>query len=1471
MIFTIFGLLTIIMVSNCVFYEIFEDFNNNSIKTFDKNWTCEGNNSIISTSNIYSCKNEIYFIRLENNTNHATQFNRQFKSCLLIIRYSGNQDNIRIIIDQNKIIDEFYGPYQDQRLGKSVQCDKIIDEFNYQLRKTKVLELPHASDQINIQLQSNANENTYNEQYLFRNVQIFVNSCYKTCKTCVNDQINGCSTCYNNGLINSTFCDTCSTKINERFLLIPDGCVSECPIGFSYDVDQICYKNSKLIPCLTSSGLYQSNSLTNSSYSCDLNSSAIELRFRFTFTNSLTKQLQVNLGDVAVATIQGSILIANSKSKVIIHEKQTNTIRVEISTPISAQKEIINFISEQSIQISDMVIEYLVCEENCEICKDEQNCQVCINPRLMFEGKCVEACPDYTYKFKSNCYIFNQNLYFYNNLKMQYVFREFYDLSTRKDRVNDLFILDQSNKATINQYNFQKGEDILFSYLPYKRILGGPFVWVNAKFKFQLKLPSYKQILIVTFELYQGDYQLNRNYFRYQINNLEEKTIILLKNTKVMNDQHWNDSFNTFKMTINQSIFYEESNNNSLNIQFQCDNNYIDSNQSFCAISNFFIVSLTCQSQFQLDFYKYNSNENPCVSFCGDGQIAPDEECDDGNLEPFDGCFNCLFQCNEQCEICTKGDCLRCNVGYYLNQIDKGCYTKCGDSIIQGNEQCDDGNLNNYDGCSECQLIDYQKCDFEDDISKHNCSVCHFGTCLKCVDGFFLEDGNCISYCGDGLINQKVEQCDNQDDLGCINCKIQKGYVCTQISFSICKTCSDDCIQCQTIGSYDVVCKSCQQGYYPVDHECKQCDLNCVTCQNQSFLCTSCFRPDCEFCETTPGLYKDQKLKQCVSKCGDGILIENQEQCDDGNTENGDGCNEFCSIEFSDLDFLNLQSWSLTNESTYDLKLANNTYNLILLCNTSDVVINGFQKDEFNYNVTIINEICRFEFSFLKSIYQYNTILIALYIQVNQGRQLFEDSKTNITFKITPNEQIVISGQEQSQAEQITLIQQHFSLIFLILIPISIITNLFDYLWAVLEILSWVNNFYFFNVKYPFNVEVLLLNSDWSSFVNFPTYQELNQPGCDYYFQAPKRFQDKGIDPLFINNAQIPFMFILSALSLYLINYILLVFFTYLNLFFNKEIKLNRKRFSIFNLQAIRKTINTQVKPIDQIQVENKSYFKRIITFLSFTSNAFKNKIKQTITLCLLDITLACMLQFTFSKPNSHIIVGVNQFMALFATGLILFQLFQSYFVLNIHKSLAENKQFQEKYKIYYENINPDDSFGYYYNFFGILRKIIYVCFLVLYYYIPILQALLCFTSTSIGFFLLCYKNPYSSKYQYILQLILDFNLTLIHLIIIIISISDLLSNQFIKNNIINLGWIIISLILFSIFIEVCSLIQGILKYFYNCFVFIINLGKKQNQVKEIKIIEEQKQNLEPKQQQVTNKERNINRYQSRNKLIEQK
>ncbi len=70
-----------------------------------------------------------------------------------------------------------------------------------------------------------------------------------------------------------------------------------------------------------------------------------------------------------------------------------------------------------------------------------------------------------------------------------------------------------------------------------------------------------------------------------------------------------------------------------------------------------------------------NTTTDETPGECGNGVIDGDEECDDGNTVDNDGCSN----------ACTL--------------------PVCGDGTIQASEQCDDGNTENGDGCSAtCQL-----------------------------------------------------------------------------------------------------------------------------------------------------------------------------------------------------------------------------------------------------------------------------------------------------------------------------------------------------------------------------------------------------------------------------------------------------------------------------------------------------------------------------------------------------------------------------------------------------------------------------------------------------------------------------------------------------------------------------------------------------------------------------------------------
>ena len=71
------------------------------------------------------------------------------------------------------------------------------------------------------------------------------------------------------------------------------------------------------------------------------------------------------------------------------------------------------------------------------------------------------------------------------------------------------------------------------------------------------------------------------------------------------------------------------------------------------------------------------------------------EECDDGNLENGDGCdSNCQI---EDGWICTVLD-------EEVSMI-SACQV-CGNSLVEGYEQCDDGNTDAGDGCNPTCVIE---------------------------------------------------------------------------------------------------------------------------------------------------------------------------------------------------------------------------------------------------------------------------------------------------------------------------------------------------------------------------------------------------------------------------------------------------------------------------------------------------------------------------------------------------------------------------------------------------------------------------------------------------------------------------------------------------------------------------------------------------------------------------------------------
>ena len=88
----------------------------------------------------------------------------------------------------------------------------------------------------------------------------------------------------------------------------------------------------------------------------------------------------------------------------------------------------------------------------------------------------------------------------------------------------------------------------------------------------------------------------------------------------------------------------------------------------------------TTASSYKLTLTNFTTRRTQCVNTCGDGQVQPPEQCDNGT-----------------------------NAGGY-GQCAPGCILgpRCGDGVVQqaNGEECDDGNSNDNDSCSSiCKVI----------------------------------------------------------------------------------------------------------------------------------------------------------------------------------------------------------------------------------------------------------------------------------------------------------------------------------------------------------------------------------------------------------------------------------------------------------------------------------------------------------------------------------------------------------------------------------------------------------------------------------------------------------------------------------------------------------------------------------------------------------------------------------------------
>ena len=138
---------------------------------------------------------------------------------------------------------------------------------------------------------------------------------------------------------------------------------------------------------------------------------------------------------------------------------------------------------------------------------------------------------------------------------------------------------------------------------------------------------------------------------------------------------------------------------------------------------------------------------------CGNGDLDPNEACDDGNRESCDGCS--LFCQTEPGFACGDGvfnpacepD---CDDGNLID--DDGCdsncaFSGCGNGLQTAGEECDDGNSADEDGCSSVCVLEF----CGDDVLQP-------GLGEKCEDGNAVDGDGCSGDCQIERVQSKEQQ-----------------------------------------------------------------------------------------------------------------------------------------------------------------------------------------------------------------------------------------------------------------------------------------------------------------------------------------------------------------------------------------------------------------------------------------------------------------------------------------------------------------------------------------------------------------------------------------------------------------------------------------------------------------------------------------------------------------------------------------
>jgi cysteine-rich repeat protein len=263
------------------------------------------------------------------------------------------------------------------------------------------------------------------------------------------------------------------------------------------------------------------------------------------------------------------------------------------------------------------------------------------------------------------------------------------------------------------------------------------------------------------------------------------------------------------------------------------------------------LAGYTCRDEN----FKGTSETFRTCSRCGDGWVGGAEECDDGNAVSGDGCFECRAE-----GLPGSDDIYTCSTEPVRSHLlsdpgdaplwwpRSGICTKeddCGNRRVGGGEECDDGNSNSGDGCSDTCLIEAN-------------FICMESSDPNLANTPYFNASQCDT-CGNGILSESIgEECDdgNLDNGDC---------------------CSSTC-------RFEAAASTCGD---PSDSQCTDPDTcdGAGQCQaNNAVFGASCGAAgdECTFSDRCDGagLCETMGFKQSGTACSDDGLTCTTDLCD---------------------------------------------------------------------------------------------------------------------------------------------------------------------------------------------------------------------------------------------------------------------------------------------------------------------------------------------------------------------------------------------------------------------------------------------------------------------------------------------------------------------------------------------------------------------------------------------------------------